>query len=273
MAFNATPVRPPLPACDEPLAIPETRYEVLDGELVYVPPADPPHAARHSKASALVEVHAADDFTVASDMLTRTSATDDFAPDVSVFPTARDPVTGGRQLEHLAFEVVSRGSLGPVAEKARKLTTRGVRRVFVIDIERARVLEWSTELASWRVLDTTAHIEDRCLAAPLPVAALLDDASANEAIAQALIIRRNPAIEAVKVQSRREGRREGQREGKRERGAAALLAVLAARGIPLTERDRARILGEQDPDRVLAWIARAATCSTLAEVLDEPALR
>src|SRR5215467_11678155 len=109
-----------LPPLDERLVVPGTRYEMYDGELVYVPPAQPPHAIRHSKISALVEAHASRDFQVACDMLTRVSKTSDVAPDVSVFPLARDPRTGGRQLEHIAFEVVSTESLAHAARKASK---------------------------------------------------------------------------------------------------------------------------------------------------------
>jgi hypothetical protein len=82
-------------------------------------------------------------FEVAADLLTRTSRVDDIAPDVSVYPDAPDPRTGGRQLEQLAFEIVSTQSLGDAAGKARKLATRGVRRVFAIDVARSRALEWS----------------------------------------------------------------------------------------------------------------------------------
>jgi len=86
-------------------------------------------------------------------MLTRTSETTDLAPDVSVFPRARDPVTGGRQIEQLAFEVVSTESLGHAGRKAAKLLARGVRRVFAIDVERTRALEWSASLGTWSMLD------------------------------------------------------------------------------------------------------------------------
>src|SRR6185436_18018507 len=95
---DATHATPDVPPVDERLVAPDTPYEIIDGELIYVPPADPPHGMRHAKLAALVEAHAADDFIVAVDMLTRTSKTSDFAPDVSVFPAARDPETGGRQL-------------------------------------------------------------------------------------------------------------------------------------------------------------------------------
>src|SRR5215470_13621320 len=94
-----------LPPVDEHVVPSEARLEMLDGELVHVPPSLEPHADRHSKMSALVELHVRPAFNVASDMLTRTSKIDNYAPDVSVYPRARDPETGGRQIEHLAFEV------------------------------------------------------------------------------------------------------------------------------------------------------------------------
>lgn len=87
-----------------------------------------------------------DGFDVASDMLTRLTETDDAAPDVSVFPVARDEATGGRQIEQLAFEVLSTEPLVDSGRKAAKLVARGVRRVIAIDVERRRAFEWSREL-------------------------------------------------------------------------------------------------------------------------------
>ena len=134
-----------LPAVDERLAAPETRFEVIDGKAVTVAPADEPHAERHGALAALVRAHRADGYAVAVDMLTRTSFTDDIAPDVSLYRAARDPTTGGRRLEEMAFEIASTESIGRVAGKAAKLAARGVRRIFAIDVERARVLEWATD--------------------------------------------------------------------------------------------------------------------------------
>jgi hypothetical protein len=127
-------------------------------------------------------------------MLTRTSEIDDIAPDVSVFPDARDPETGGRQLEQLGFEVVSSESLGCAGRKAAKLVARGARRVFAIDVERARALEWSSSLGTWSVLDPSAHIEDRALEVPLPIGALLLAAKADDAVARTLVAKHNPVI-------------------------------------------------------------------------------
>jgi len=84
-----------LPPVDARLVAPESRYEIQDGRVRYVAPADEPHGTRHSIVQALIEAHAADAYAVACDMLTRTSKTDDMAPDVSVFPRERDPKTGG----------------------------------------------------------------------------------------------------------------------------------------------------------------------------------
>lgn len=267
---DATTAGPELPPVDEHIAIPETRFEIYDGEVVYVPPSHEPHGRRQSKISALLEAHVARDFTVASEMLTRTSRTSDFAPDVSVYPRARDPSTGGRQLEHLAFEVVSTESLSHSGKKASKLVARGVRRVFAIDIERSRALEWSASLGTWSVLDQRACIEDPTLAVPLPIAELLTAADADGPMARALIAKKHPAIEAVVAEGRRRGFAEGKQEGFAEGTAAgradALIAILDARGIALASADRTRILGERDPDVLARWTVRAATCTDVAQL-------
>src|SRR3954470_11817424 len=124
-----------LPDLDDRLVTPGTRYEMLDGELIYVPPADGPHATRHSAVLVLLQAHVALGFTVACDLLTRITKVDDFAPDASVSPSARHPVTGGRQLMELAFEIVATETMNHAGKKAGKLAARGVRRVFAINVE------------------------------------------------------------------------------------------------------------------------------------------
>ncbi|HEX3482727.1 MAG TPA: Uma2 family endonuclease [Kofleriaceae bacterium] len=278
MSFDASRARPALPDIDDRLAPPETCYEVYDGELVYVPPADPPHATRHSKISALVEAHAGLEFEVASDMLTRLTDVDDKAPDVSVFPLAPDPQTGRRQIEQLAFEVVSTESIGRAGIKAGQLVARGVRRVFAVDVERSRALEWSAALGTWSVLDPDGHIEDPALGAPLPIGDLVHAAKADDSMARALIAKRNPVIEAVRAQDRAEGKAKGLAEGKakglaegKAKGKAeALVDVLALRNLPVDDAARSRILGEQDLARLQRWLSRAMTCATVAELFAEP---
>jgi Uma2 family endonuclease len=279
MSSDAPGADTELPDLDDRLVTPETRFEILDGELVYVPPADSPHGTRHVQLAAVIEAHTGPAFEVAADMLTRTSRRDDFAPDVSVYPAAPSPQTGRRQLEQLAFEIVSTQSLRHAGRKAAKLAARGVRRVFAIDVERSRALEWSTAASAWRELDPAGHIADPALEVPLPIDAVIHAAKADDAVARALVARRNPVIEAVRAQDRREGKAEGRTEGKAEGRtegkaegrtegkAEALLAVLAARGIALDRAMRDRILGERDPLRLDRWIARAATAATIADVL------
>lgn len=52
--------------------------------------------------------------------------------------------------------------------------------------------------------------------------------------------------------------------------AQDLLTVLRVRGIPVSDADRARILAEQDADRLRRWRERAIVAPTLAAVLAEP---
>jgi len=272
-----------LPAVDTRLVAPESRYEIVDGRVKYVAPADEPHGTRHSKISALLEAHASEDFEVASDMLTRTSEFDDMAPDVSVFPRERAE-GGGRKLEQLAFEVASTESLSDAGRKASKLMGRGVRRVFVIDVARQRAFEWSLELQAFRSLERDSAIEDHALAAPLPIEALVHAAKADDAMARALLAKQNPVLEAAlatqrvegklagmaegKLAGMAEGKLAGMAEGKLAGMAEALVAVLTARGLTLEPADAARVLAEGDAAILRRWLIGAATCSTIRELLD-----
>jgi Uma2 family endonuclease len=259
-----------LPAIDERLVAPETPYEIHDGELVRVAPADPPHAERHLQLCALIEAHTGAGFEAACDLLTRASQIDDIAPDISIYPEGPDPTTGGRQLEQLAFEVVSTQTLTVAGRKAAKLVARGVRRVFAVDVERSRALEWSTVLEAWSLLDAAGHIADPALEVPLPIATLIHRVKADDAVARALVARRNPVFEAIRAEDRAEGHVEGKAEGRVEGKAEAVIALLEARGISLDQRARDRILGERDPRRLDRWITRAIVCTSVAALLAEP---
>jgi hypothetical protein len=74
-----------------------------------------------------------------------------------VCPDAPDPGTSGSQLELIVFEIASTQSVAHAGRKAAKLTGHGVRRVFAINVERSRALDWSAELATWRELDRWSH--------------------------------------------------------------------------------------------------------------------
>jgi len=262
-----------LPDVDERLVTPQTRFEVEDGRWVYVPPAEQPHAESHSRVSYLLHAHCAADYSTAIDMLTRTSAIDDFAPDVSVYPTARDPRTGGRQLEEIAFEIAStQSSLDHVGRRAAKLAARGVRRVFALDLERLRALEWSKDLGQWSILDGGARIEDPALAIPLPIDALFDDALAMDAVAHAWHMKDHPELSAERAEGEAEGRAEveGYAEGVAFGRAEGLLIMLTSRGFEPTEHERHRILQERDLDRLERWLVAALACTNIAELLAMP---
>jgi Uma2 family endonuclease len=256
------------PPVDERLVAPESRFEIWDGRVEYVAPADEPHATRHSKISALLEAHAGEGYEVASDMLTRTSEFDDVAPDASVFPSERDTKTGQRQLEELAFEVASTEALSHAGRKAQKLAKRGVRRIFAVDVTRQRAVEWSEATASWRILDQDSVIEDRAFAAPLPVRALVSAAKADDAMAGALLAKRNPVLIAALDDERSKGKLEGKLEGKAEGKLEALFSVLAARGLVPSESEREQLGSGRGALRLDAWLKAAIHCSSVRELLD-----
>jgi hypothetical protein len=249
-------------AVDERLVMPETPFEILDGEVFHVPGADPPHAGRHSKVSALLEIYAAPEFKAASDMLTRTSATSDFAPDASIYPRAVDPVTGGRQIEELAFEIVSKTRLSRATRKAAKLTKRGVRRVFAIDLKRERALEWSRVTKSWEILGPDAVIDDPTLVLPLPVRELVTAAAADDAVARALLAKRNPVLVTELARSHEEGKRLGRHEERVE----AVLEILRVREIPVDAASERQIRAAELTE--LARMRSAAiTCTSVRKLL------
>ncbi len=59
------------------------------------------------------------------------------------------------------------------------------------------------------------------------------------------------------------GRVEGEARGK----AGALLQVLAARGLDISDDARARVLACQDLTRLDAWLTRALTATSVAEAI------
>lgn len=52
--------------------------------------------------------------------------------------------------------------------------------------------------------------------------------------------------------------------------ARSLLAALRARGIPVPDAARERILAEKDPERLERWVERAVVAASITEVLDQP---
>ncbi len=252
------PGRERLPRIDDRLAPPEMRLEYLDGIEVFAAPAGPGHATQHFDLAYVLGAHVARGYRGAVDMLTRAAVTSDFAPDASVFATDPDPRTGGRRLEELAFEVTAEQALSVPTDKARKLIGRGVRRVFCILVKQHRMLEWSRETDGWKTLPKTYVIEDPCLGRPLPVAAVLDATSGDDAVARALLDKGVPALEAALA--------ERERAGRVEEARAAVLSVLEARGLRVPKRIAAAIAACEDVSTLDRWLRRAVTAKSADEV-------
>jgi hypothetical protein len=257
------PGRGPFPRVDDHLVEPEvTRDEVIGGRRVVAVPALPPHADRQSIIDRVIGSCVAPGYTAAAELLTRVDEDSDFGTDVCVRKDGVDPATGARYLEEMAFEVVSEQGPGIVTEKAERMHRRGVRRIFAIFLKRPRICEWSGEDGSWQTLDPDSEIEDPCLVTSLPVKALLDAAVASVAVVKGLAAQGNPEIQRREEAARSEGRAEGIAE--------SVLRILETRGIAVSEAQRQEILSCRDLARLDGWLVRAASASSVGEVVSEP---
>ncbi len=270
------PGRGSFPDVDDHLVQPEiTRDEIIGGQRVILSPAKEPHANQHFQLDYLLGAHIAAGYHAATDLLTRHDEESDFATDTCVVKDGVDPATGGRHLEEIAFEVVSEQTERFVAEKARRMHRRGVRRIFAVWVKGSRrVCEWSPESRSWRPLEAGSRIEDPCLVAPVAVAALLDAAAADKAVVEALIAKGNPEIRkreaAAEARGEAKGEAKGEVRGEAKGKAAAILEVLEARGMAVSMDQRQAILRCLDIDRLDRWLRRAAVASSASEVTSEP---
>ena len=225
-----------VPRVDDRIVRPETREEVVRGRHVLAMPSNPPHGDRHFKLDYVIGAHVKEGYVGSTDLLTRSSESSDFATDTCIRRDGTDPRTGTRYLEELAFEVVNEQSLRDITERAEDLTARGVRRVIAIFVQKGEVCEWSSKGSTWRKLDPDVTFSDATLARPFRVRELLDAAEADNAVARALLAKRNP----VMIKAQEESRAEGEAQGLRVARAAvrSLCRVLA---IPLSAEREATL--------------------------------
>ena len=257
------PGRGSFPLVDDHLVEPEvTRDEIINGRRVVASPAHPPHAKQQTKLDYVLEAHVASGYTAATDLLTRQAKESNFATDTCIYKDAIDPETGARYLEEIAFEIVSEQTEREAAEKALVMGRRGVRRIFALFIKGPRrVCEWSLQSESWRPLDPGSSIEDPCLVTPLAVKALLDAAEAHKAVLTALAAQGNSAL--LEREAAAEARGEALGEAK------AILKVLEARGLAVSEAQREKILGCHDREQLDRWLQRAVLVSSAEEITSE----
>jgi hypothetical protein len=264
------PGRSSFPRVDDHLVSPEiTRDEIIGGRRVVASPAEAPHATWHGDLQYVLRAHVATGYSGAVDLLTRQGEKSDFASDACIYKDGIDPATGARHLEEIAFEVVSEQSERDVTEKAVGMHRRGVRRIFAVFIKSPRLCEWSPESQSWRPLDAGSSIEDRCLVKPLAVAALLDAALADNAVAEALIAKGNPTIMKREAAAKASGKAEGRAEGRVEGVASSILAILEERGIAVSAAQQEKILHCSDFDRLNRWLRRAVLAASTDELTAE----
>ena len=255
-----------LPAVDERLIAPESRAEMLDGRMYRTMGSNQPHGTRHFEATGLFFGALADGYAGAVDMLTRADEDSDAAPDLSVFPAAPDPTTGGRQLEEIAVEVLDTERMSHATDKVEKFAARGVRRLFAIRVASRKVYEWDHAHHDWTELAEDAVITDRCFRVPVPVKALVDRVLADDTVARALLARGNRVLVSALDERQAQGVTQGRAEG-----LAPLVRLIErrlTRTLTTDERTRVRaklervgperlgdVVLDLAPDALAAWIA------------------
>jgi hypothetical protein len=261
------------PPLDQHVVRPETREEMVRGERIHAQPALAPHGDRHFSLDFVLGGHVRAGYVGSTDLLTHVLHGSDFASDTCIRRQGEDETTGERFLEELAFEVVHEQSLGKATERAEDWSHRGVRRIVGIFVKKGTVEEWMPRAKRWRALDLGSVLSDPCLVRPLSVKALLDAAVADDEVARALEAKGNPAILAMKAVSQEQGElrgeQRGEQRGARREAAAAVLAVLASRGLEVTPRVRTTVEGSEDVAQLRRWLARAVTAASADDVIDE----
>ncbi len=208
-----------MPGVDDRLAIPEAGEEYIDGVRYEVMAGEPEHADPQCQLAYVVSACVASGYIASTELLTRVDQGSDFATDVCVRRAGTDPQTGQRYLEEISFEVANTQTLNKLDKRAKKLVTRGVRRVFGLLVEEEKVYEW-TRSGARKVRALQGQIRDRVFHTPLRVRAILDAAEAKRLVFDAMVNEGDPYlgsyVEKREKKSRQEGREEGRKAGREE---------------------------------------------------------
>jgi hypothetical protein len=254
----------PFPGVDDHIVRPETREEMVRGELILAQPADPPHADCHTRLDAVVDAHVASGYIASTELLTRFGPKSNFATDVCVRKEGIDPVSGRRYLEELAFEIVNEQSLRHITIRAEDIIGRGVRRLIVIFVKRGTVTEWSPAEHRFVPLPLDGVLEDPTLIQPIPIRAMLDAAAARQAVRAAVWAQDDPWVIERKQKLTEQGLEQGRQDGQR----VALLLMLEGRGLHPNHEQRAIIESCTDPQRLQLWLRMAGQVASVVELLE-----
>jgi Uma2 family endonuclease len=183
------------------------------------------------------------------------------APDVSVGDFALEP-GWAPDAPPLALEYADTGQdERELQRKIAELLKAGTRYVWVVRLVGSRKVEVFERGKRMRVAQPNEELTaPGVLKNPVPVLALFDQEAAYKATLRNLLQREGyESVEALREEGESEGRLRGQRD--------ALLAVLRARGLAVSEEERAAIMEADDTNVLERWIVQAATANSVAEAL------
>ena len=187
------------------------------------------------------------------------------APDLSVGEMPNEPgwVHG---VPPLAVEYADTGQdEAELRTKIQELFAAGTRFVWVVRLIGPRRVEVHRPGEKMHIANPGEQlVAPGILANPVPVEALYDREAANRVIFKNLLERQGYAsLDAVREEGEAHGRAQGEIEGLRR----AIVAVLVGRDLPTDERLQAALLDASDPARLEATLRRAATASSVDEIL------
>ena len=193
------------------------------------------------------------------------------APDVSVGDFANEP-GWAPGAPPLAVEYADTGQdEAELTKKIDELLGAGTKHVWVVRLVGPRRVEIHEPGRRMRLARPGEDlVAPGILQNPVPVLALYDREAAHEATLRNLLQRRGyESLDAVRAEAGAQGEIKGQIEGRRD----ALLAVLKARGLAVSEEDRAQIGAAGDLGLLDRWIVQAATAETTVAALGPPKKR
>ncbi|WP_437615211.1 Uma2 family endonuclease [Sorangium sp. So ce834] len=160
----------------------------------------------------------------------------------------------------------------------------GIREYFVYDIQRGHLRGYRLPSTGVRRYESIASRVGRYRSEVLELDLTVESDrlrfyadTAELVTAGELVGKLERMIEAAEARIEREQARAEQEQARAEQAlgrlSAAILMILAARGIPAGEEARGRILSETDLSVLERWLQRAATATAVEELFLEPAGR